>query len=99
MRSLEEDDGPFLPRQRRKPALTVFRPSWREAEETEWLRGEARSRDGRDNSAGSRNRLNPDAGFDSEANELLSWIRHQRRARVRHEGDVVAGLQTCDERR
>src|SRR6478752_5000065 len=81
------------------PKFSVFRPSWREAEEDEAVGTETRDRQSGHRCARAGDRLNPDPVSDRLGNQMLARIRNGRRSRIGHQRDALVMLQTGNQRR
>ena len=97
MRCLEKHAHSWFSSHGFEPGLSVFRPNWWKAEKHELSCLETTRGDGCHDSAGSGNAFDANSRRPSGRHEGPPWIRDERRARVRDEGDRLAGEQPFDE--
>src|SRR5262245_59043981 len=99
MRGLKEDHRTMSLAQALEPSDTVCCPSWWKTQEGECVsRKSRRGKSGHDR-AWPWNRLYANAGGDCCPDEMLTWIRHDRRSGIGYKGDVVATHQPFDQDR
>ncbi len=97
MGRLVEDERSRVLAQRRQPPLTTHRLGWQEAFEAEAIRGQTGRRERGDQSAGSRNRRDPDPLGARRPHQVKARVGDQRRARIGNQGDVLPRQQPGDE--
>src|SRR5277367_875285 len=94
---LEEDDRVSGRPQLGEPRFSVFRPNWWKSHERECLAANSGRGEGRDGGTRTWNRLDAHPVLNRRADESQPRIGDRRRARVRHEGDILSALESLDD--